>query len=69
MPIYEYLCLKCGHQFDNLELPSESGNAQCPHCESYNCEKLLSAHGGYQMSSGGGSTRPKSAGSFRSKKK
>lgn len=40
MPIYEYKCRKCAHQFEklvrNADVPA------CPQCAAADCEKLLS---------------------------
>ncbi len=41
MPIYEYLCQKCQHQFEYLLLGS-SPAAKCPACGSPNLEQLIS---------------------------
>lgn len=43
MPIYEYQCKKCGHEFEKLVLGSETPN--CPSCESAKVEKLMSCCG------------------------
>ena len=40
MPIYEYSCKKCGHQFEMLILGKEE--AICPSCSGRELEKLLS---------------------------
>jgi len=33
MPIYEYLCPKCGLKFEALRAMSQAGeDASCPHC-------------------------------------
>jgi putative FmdB family regulatory protein len=40
MPIYEYACAQCGHQFEALV---RSGTEpQCPECHSHKLEKQLS---------------------------
>ena len=41
MPIFEYQCRGCGHQFEYLELPT-SPKAKCPSCASKKLEKLIS---------------------------
>ena len=41
MPIFEYRCGECGHQFEALIRSTES--AACPECRSSQSEKLLSA--------------------------
>ncbi len=48
MPIYEYICLDCGSEFEELVLSSEE-NPDCPVCKSSNVEKKVSsfAAGGF----------------------
>lgn len=41
MPIYEYQCKKCGHQFEFLVLPAAPA-AACPKCRHAKLEKLIS---------------------------
>ncbi len=67
VPIREFICLDCGHEFEALTYSYEKEPAECPHCETNHTEQLVSAHGGYSMSSGGSSTRPRGAGAFRKK--
>lgn len=43
MPIYEYACKKCGHQFEMLVLPSDDPKPECPKCKHPDTEKLMSA--------------------------
>lgn len=67
MPRYEYQCGGCGHEFEET-LKHSDPTPPCPHCEDdARVVKLVSAPGGYQMNSGGGSTRPRQAGAFRTK--
>lgn len=40
MPIFEYNCRGCGHQFETLLL--HGATAVCPNCTSVDLEKLLS---------------------------
>ena len=47
MPILEYACRACGHQFEFLKLPSTQDAAKCPLCQSEDLERLLS---GFAMS-------------------
>jgi putative FmdB family regulatory protein len=42
MPIYEYACKQCGHQFEYLLL-SRSPAAECPACKAKDLEQLISA--------------------------
>jgi putative FmdB family regulatory protein len=41
MPLYEYRCLGCGHEFELLVL-SASPRAACPSCAGESLERLLS---------------------------
>lgn len=40
MPIFEYACRGCGHQFETLVRGSQT--PPCPSCASLNLERLLS---------------------------
>lgn len=40
MPLFEYECKKCGHQFEQLIMGSTT--PVCPSCQSKKLEKLLS---------------------------
>lgn len=40
MPIYEYACKGCGHEFETLV--RSSSTPDCPHCSSTDLEKKLS---------------------------
>jgi putative FmdB family regulatory protein len=42
MPIFEYVCNACGHQFEFLKLPAATTVPSCPACQSANLERLLS---------------------------
>ena len=41
MPIFEYECKSCGHQFEFLKLAS-TPEASCPQCQSRTLERLMS---------------------------
>ena len=43
MPIYEYKCLKCGHQFEVIQRFSDNPVEICPNCKKNKVEKLVSA--------------------------
>ncbi len=47
MPILEYACRACGHQFEFLKLPATADAAKCPACQSEDLERLVS---GFAMS-------------------
>ena len=53
MPMYEFKCGKCGHQFEELLMASEveTGKVKCPACGSKLVEREFSA-----FATGGGST-------------
>ncbi len=57
MPIYEFTCKKCGHNFEELLTLSEveSGKLKCPACSSKRIDRGLSsfATGAASSSSGG----------------
>ncbi len=43
MPIYEYVCNKCGHQFEQIRPMNESDKSiDCIHCKSKDTHRLLS---------------------------
>jgi len=56
MPIYEYICTKCQHKFEQLVLPGKEVKIVCPKCQSPEVKKLLSAFG-----IGGGGSRLKNS--------
>lgn len=41
MPIFEFRCQKCGKEFEELILPSDS-RITCPDCKGEEVEKLIS---------------------------
>lgn len=43
MPIYEYQCAECGHQFDRLQKIADAPLVACPECEKDTLIKLVSA--------------------------
>jgi putative FmdB family regulatory protein len=42
MPIYEYACRGCGHQFEFLLLPANPTVPACPECQSLELERVIS---------------------------
>lgn len=42
MPIYEYQCQACGHQFEYLVLPSSPTTPECPSCKAQDLQKMIS---------------------------
>ncbi len=44
MPLYEYVCLHCGHAFERLRrMRDADAELQCPECDSKKVERILSA--------------------------
>lgn len=52
MPIYEYQCSACGHQFDALQKMSDAPLSECPACHKPALQKMISA-AGFRLSGGG----------------
>ncbi len=43
MPIYEYICMKCGAEFEKLAMrPSDKADAVCPVCKGRELEEKVS---------------------------
>jgi putative FmdB family regulatory protein len=42
LPLYEYKCTKCGHQFEKIESVSASATKKCPKCGA-KAERMVSA--------------------------
>ena len=51
MPIYEYRCQQCGHEFESLVIGSET--PCCPECDGKKVGKLMSACGFVSKDAGG----------------
>ena len=45
MPIYEYQCSSCQHQFELIQKISEQPVTQCPQCLKDSAKRLVSAAG------------------------
>lgn len=45
MPIYEYECSNCHHQFDAIQKISDEPLKECPECHKETAVKLVSAAG------------------------
>lgn len=43
MPIYEYVCCQCDHQFEQLVFHSDESDPVCPKCNGQQVQKLMSA--------------------------
>ena len=49
MPIYEYLCDACGHEFEVIQKVSEGRLRKCPECSKSALKKKVSA-GAFRLS-------------------
>lgn len=45
MPIYEYVCKKCGHEMEAIQKHSDEPLLKCPKCNKKALEKLISTGG------------------------
>ena len=52
MPIYEYRCENCGHEFDTLQKVSDEPLKDCPACSESALVKKVSA-AGFRLKGGG----------------
>jgi putative FmdB family regulatory protein len=52
MPIYEYRCSACGHEFEILQKISDQPLTECPACGKSKLSKLVSA-AGFQLKGSG----------------
>ncbi len=43
MPIYEYQCQSCEHEFETLQKMSDDNLVDCPECNEPKLKKLISA--------------------------
>jgi putative FmdB family regulatory protein len=43
MPIYEYACAACGHQFEEWQKITDKPVKTCPKCKAKKVERLISA--------------------------
>jgi len=61
MPIYEYACRQCGHQFETLV--RSGSQPECPNCRSRELDKQLSVIATPVVSSGATAAAPVPCGS------
>ncbi len=43
MPLFEFKCESCQHQFEELLMASNTNMPECPECHEYHVKKLVSA--------------------------
>ena len=53
MPIYEYGCEACGHNFERLQKVSDAPVADCPRCETTGTVKKLISRSSFVLKGGG----------------
>jgi putative FmdB family regulatory protein len=46
MPTYEYVCPKCGHEFEQFQPMSDPPLKRCPHCKKLGLKRLIGRGGG-----------------------
>jgi putative FmdB family regulatory protein len=68
MPIYEYQCTSCHHQFDMMQKVSDAPITVCPKCHHETVTKLISAAGFQLKGTGWYATDFKNKGSTSSTK-
>ncbi|MBX3705870.1 MAG: zinc ribbon domain-containing protein [Pseudomonadales bacterium] len=52
MPIYEYVCEGCGHEFETIQKFSDAPLTECPACHAGRLVKKISA-AGFRLKGGG----------------
>lgn len=52
MPVYEYACQKCGHEFEEWQKISDPPVSVCPKCKAKKVERLISRTS-FQLKGGG----------------
>jgi len=56
MPLFEYICFKCEHKFEELVLKSDD-QVVCPKCGSQEVAKQISAFSSSSLTSGSSCTK------------
>lgn len=64
MPLRDFECTACGHEEKDQYVRRGQESTTCSKCGQYMVAKTALV-GGYKMNSGGSSTRPRNAGSFK----
>jgi putative FmdB family regulatory protein len=55
VPLYEYRCERCGHEFEDWKSISQRDEAACPECRSEKVKRLVRSFG---LIGGGKSSAP-----------
>lgn len=56
MPIFEFVCGKCGNEFERLVFSSDQETLKCPDCDSSDVTKILSVFSSSAIERGLGSS-------------
>lgn len=56
MPIFEFVCGKCGKEFERLVFSSDLETLRCPECDSNDVTKILSVFSSSAIDRGLGSS-------------
>jgi putative FmdB family regulatory protein len=62
MPIYEFACAQCGHEFEELVRSSTARKPACPKCGARKTERKLSVFASSVKASAGGAAPPPACG-------
>ncbi|MBW2566638.1 MAG: zinc ribbon domain-containing protein [Deltaproteobacteria bacterium] len=60
MPLYEFSCPKCKHQFERIVFASDKEPIECPKCGASKPERLLSVFSSNTSPQGAGASVPSS---------
>jgi putative FmdB family regulatory protein len=52
MPVYEYACAACGHEFEEWQKITDPKVTKCPKCSKHKVERLIS-RSSFQLKGGG----------------
>lgn len=64
MPIYQFKCLKCENDFDEIVALVDIDKTKCPKCGCPEVDRVIHSIGGYHIKGdNSASVRPKGAGS------
>lgn len=53
MPVYEYVCSACNHQFEKEQKISDKPVKKCPKCSKLKVKRLISSGQSFQLIGGG----------------
>ena len=53
MPTYDYVCAKCGYQFEAFQSMSDAPLTKCPKCKTGKVKRLIGAGAGFMFKGSG----------------